>query len=76
MNVHHSLPPGAASTVHPTLDRAPATHHCWVDRGSMDSKLAQGFADMTDDAGIEPQTPGPLAQYLFHSAMHYQHRPI
>ena len=45
----------------PTLDRAPGTHHCWVETGSVDSKLAQGFAHMAGAAGIEPQTSGSNA---------------
>ena len=32
---------------------APGTYHCWVDRGSMDSKFTQGFEHMTGAAGIE-----------------------
>ena len=59
---------GVDSTVDLTLDRAPGTHHSWVGRGSVDSKLAQGFAHMTSTAGIEPQTLGSLVQCLNHSA--------
>ena len=35
----------------------PGTHYCWVDRGGVDSELAQGFLHMISSAGIEPQTP-------------------
>ena len=31
---------GADNTDDPTLDRAPGALRCWVDRGSVDSKLA------------------------------------
>ena len=60
---------GAASTGDPTLNRAPGTHHCLVYRGSVDSKLAHGFAHTTGDAEIEPQTPGSLVQHLNRSAI-------
>ena len=59
---------GAASTVDPTLDRALGTHRCWEDRGSVDSKLTQGFTHMTGAVGIESQTLGSLVQCLNHSA--------
>ena len=59
---------GTANTVDPTLDRAPDTHHCWVDRGSVDSRLTQGFAQSTGAVGIEPQTLVSLVQRLNRSA--------
>ena len=38
------------------LDRAPGTYRCWVDSGSVDSKLAQAFAHMTGAAPLsEPR---------------------
>ena len=60
---------GAVSTFNPTLDCAPGTHHCWVDRGSVDSKLTQGFAHMTGIVGIKPHTFGSQVQCFNSLAM-------
>ena len=44
------------------------SHYCWVDRGGVDLKLAQGFLHVTSAARIEPQTPSSRVQRLNHSA--------
>ena len=49
---------GATTTVDPTLDHAQGAHPWWIDRGSVDSKFAHGFAHMTGAAGIKSQTSG------------------
>ena len=61
MHIHPTLYPmewhsnkGTASTVDPALDYVPGTHHCRVDRGSVGSKLGQGFVHMTGTEGIKP----------------------
>ena len=46
---------------------SPGTHYCWVARGSVDSKLAQGFYT-TCIGAIEPQTSRPQVQHLNRSA--------
>ena len=48
----------------------PGTHHCWVDRGNEDSKLAQGFYAWPVPPGIEPQTSWSVVQRLNHKATH------
>ena len=70
-----SLPPparrshkDAASSVEPALDRSPGTHRCWVVRGSVDLKFAQGLAHMTGATGIEPQTLRSVVQRINRSA--------
>ena len=66
---------GIASTVNLTLDRAPGTHHCWVARGSVDSKLAQGlctydrhYENRTRDPYISGPMPYPVLNTLDYSS--------
>ena len=49
--------------VDPTLDSAPGTHHCWVDRDNADFY-------MIGATRIKPQTHGSGVKQLNCSAMH------